>query len=641
MKPKIYHRNFSAVFVCILIALGAYSQQIPRSLTASTGLFIGFYEYKPTNYNANPAKKYPLIIFLHGIGERGNGTTELPSILANGIPKYINAGHTMTFTSLSGQQETFLVLSPQLSSSYWSWQNVYVDEMLKYAKQNLRIDTNRIYLTGLSLGGGGTWKYVSGSLGNAKQFAAIATVCGTCDWSNLCSTVVAANLPVWSFHAQDDGTVPVSCTNNAINSINSCNPLVKPIKSIYPTGNHWIWDRAYDTVNNFHNPNVFEWFLGNAKNLPVNATPVANAGPDRIITLPLSTISLNGSSSTDADGTIARASWSIISSPGGGWLQSPGSITCNANNLSQGVYKFELTVVDNRAGWSKDTLTVTVNPTSANLPPVAQAGSDSIMANPTVALDASSSYDPDGYISNYAWRQVGGPGSISVACPNCPNPLLTGMVNNGTYAVELEVIDNLGATTKDTVYITESYAVAPVDFLYFKGKNIGKNNILQWATANEFNNQGFEVQRSSDGKNYTTLGFVEGAGTATQLSEYRFTDANAPQQVSYYRLRQVDHDKLSKYSRMIPVNNTNSRLSLEYYPNPVVNNLQVQLQSPDKGLVRIRLLGMDGKVLSEQQVLKQQEILSTRLNMQQLQQGVYYVEMKIGDVSEVRKIVKH
>ena len=88
-------------------------------------------------------------------------------MLTNAIPKYINAGNTMTFTSLSGVQETFLVLSPQLSTAYGSWQNIYVDEMLKYASANLRIDTNRIFLCGLSLGGGGTWKYSTASTANA------------------------------------------------------------------------------------------------------------------------------------------------------------------------------------------------------------------------------------------------------------------------------------------------------------------------------------------------------------------------------------------------------------------------------------------------------------------------------------------
>lgn len=641
MEPKFYYRKLSAVLICLLITSGIYAQQVARSLTASTGLFIGFYEYKPANYNADPSKKYPLIIFLHGIGERGNGTTDLPWILANGIPKYINAGHDMTFTALSGQDETFLVLSPQLSASYGSWQNIYVDEMLKYAKTNMRIDTNRIYLTGLSLGGGGVWKYATSSLANAKQFAAIAAVCGTNEWVNMCGTIAAANLPVWAFHAQDDGIVPVSYTNTAINLLNACNPAVKPIKSIYPNGNHWIWDKSYDTVNNFHNPNVFEWFLGNAKNLPANANPVARAGADRVITLPLSTVVLNAGASTDADGSIARASWRVIQSPGGGWLQSPGSITCNANNLSQGVYRFELTVVDNRAGWSMDTIMVTVNPTSANLPPVPRANNDTVLANPTVALDATASYDIDGYISTYAWRQIGGPGALNVSCPSCPNPVITNMINNGTYAVELEVIDNLGATTKDTVYITESYAVAPVDFLYFKGKNIGKNNILQWATATELNNQGFEVQRSSNGKEYATIAFVQGSGAAEQRRDYSFTDINAPQHVSYYRLRQLDAGHQAKLGPVITVNNSNSKFSLEYYPNPVKNSMLVQLQSAERGLVRVRLRGLDGKVLREQHVLKNQELLSTKLDVRELNTGVYFMEIEMNGIRETRMIVKN
>ena len=625
--------------LCLIVSAGTYSQQIARSLTASTGLFIGFYEYKPVTYNANPTKKYPLIIFLHGIGERGNGTTELPRVLANGIPKYINAGHTMTFTSLSGTQETFLVLSPQLANGEWSWLNIYVEEMLKYAKTNLRVDTNRIYLTGLSLGGGGTWKYATASLANAKQFAAIFPVCGTREWSNMCGTLVAANLPVWATHAVDDGTVPVNYTNDAIDNINACNPAVKPIKSIYPNGNHWIWDRSYDTTNNFHNPNVFEWFLGQAKNLPANAIPVANAGPDRTVTLPLSSVSLNGSSSTDIDGTIVRASWTIIQSPGGGWMQNANTINANAHNLSQGVYRFELTVVDNRAGWSKDTLTITVNPTSANVPPVAAAGNDAITLQPDVRLDATSSYDPDGFISTYNWRQVGGPGTATVVCPTCPDPVVY-MGSTGTYALELEVVDNIGARTKDTVYITEMNAVAPVDFLYFKGKNIGKNNILQWATANEFDNLGFEVQRSANGKDYITIAFIKGAGTATQTSEYNYTDQDAPQQMSYYRLKQVDIDQQFKYSRVVNINNANSRLSLEHYPNPVTDQLKVQLQSADKGAIRIRLLGLDGKVVREQNLRKESDVLTSRLDVQQLQPGMYVIEVMMKDWKEVAKIIK-
>src|SRR5690349_21738808 len=175
------------IIVAVLLLIAGsqvFAQQVPKGLTASNGEYVGFYQFTPYDYSQNPQKKYPVIIFLHGIGERGNGTTELNWVTWHAIPRIIAAGGTMTYTNpLTGQKESFIVLSPQLSKSYGWWQNFYVEEMLKYAKQNFRVDENRIYLTGLSAGGGGTWRYVNTSLANAQTFAAIAPVCGTCDWN--------------------------------------------------------------------------------------------------------------------------------------------------------------------------------------------------------------------------------------------------------------------------------------------------------------------------------------------------------------------------------------------------------------------------------------------------------------------------
>ena len=69
----------------LILSLTTTAQQVARGLTASNGQFIGFLEYKPTNYNVDLTIKYPLIIFLHGIGERGNGTTQLNMVAGNGI----------------------------------------------------------------------------------------------------------------------------------------------------------------------------------------------------------------------------------------------------------------------------------------------------------------------------------------------------------------------------------------------------------------------------------------------------------------------------------------------------------------------------------------------------------------------------
>src|SRR5688572_7227012 len=140
MKTKLFFTGRLVLLLCCgFVPHILFSQQIANGLTATNGQFIGFLEYKPTDYTANPNKTYPLIIFLHGIGERGNGTTDLLRVAANAIPRYIAAGHPMRFY-YNGQWETFLVLSPQLANGMGYWPEFYVEEMIKYASQNMRID---------------------------------------------------------------------------------------------------------------------------------------------------------------------------------------------------------------------------------------------------------------------------------------------------------------------------------------------------------------------------------------------------------------------------------------------------------------------------------------------------------------------
>src|SRR5215831_9082018 len=113
----------------------AFSQGLTaQGLTAANGTFIGFEQWLPMDYNTNTGHKYPLIIFLHGIGERGNGTTQLGSVMANGLAADIASGNKMKFY-WNGKWESFIVLMPQLSPNYGWWYNFYIDEMLNYAKQ--------------------------------------------------------------------------------------------------------------------------------------------------------------------------------------------------------------------------------------------------------------------------------------------------------------------------------------------------------------------------------------------------------------------------------------------------------------------------------------------------------------------------
>ncbi len=464
---SLMKRYFLSVLFISFSFIGL-SQQVAKGITAKNGKFFGFWEHVPSDYAANPNTKYPLIIFLHGGGEKGNGTTELPRVSSVGgtPPRLIQDGDPMRFT-WNGKTESFIVLSPQCRSDSWWWENWYVDEILDYAKNNLRIDPDRIYLTGLSMGGNGTWDYSGASLDNAKKFAAVGVSCGGCqtlDWCNFAK----ANLPVWAFHAMDDGAIPYMCTVTRIDNINACNPAVKPYMTIWPDGNHYIWGRVYDPGYQWQNPNLYEWFLGHNKSLPVNQLPVAVAS-DQTITAGTATVTLDASGSYDPDGKVVRYVWRKISGPNTGTIGTAYSNTSSTTTITGlnlvGTYQYELKVVDDRADWSTKTITVTVTAgPPGSQKPIAKPGADITITQPasSVTLDGSGSYDPDGTIAAYAWSQVSGPNTASFSDPSIAKPTVSGLII-GTYTFRLTVTDNSGNTGSADVKVTvKSSNIFPV-----------------------------------------------------------------------------------------------------------------------------------------------------------------------------------
>lgn len=440
-----------------LLSFTGFSQLAAKGLTAANGTFIGFYQFTPYDYNPTQTPKYPLMIFLHGITERGNGTTELWEVLNNGTPKNIKEGHTMRFF-WNGKWETFIVLMPQLSNSYGWWQNFYVEEMIKYAKANLNIDPNRISLTGLSLGGGGVWAYSGASLANAQSLNAIGITCGTCPNINF-SNLTNANLPIWAFHAQDDSTVGPGCTTASIAGINALNPAVKPYMTIWPDGNHWIWGRVYDTEYNWQNPNIYEWFLAQNKSLPVNKRPVPNAGLPQTITTGLGTATLNASGSTDADGTIVRYIWTKLSGPNYGNIAnsvSTNGIATVTGLISAGTYEYQVKVVDDRADWTFATVKITVVPGAGpNQAPTANAGGDITINQPasTATLNGTASFDPEGKMASYSWTKISGPAGGNITAASTATTAIN-TLTLGTYYFRLVVKDTEGLSDDDTVKVT-------------------------------------------------------------------------------------------------------------------------------------------------------------------------------------------
>jgi len=173
-----------------------------------------------------------------------------------GLPRLINKkGFPPSFQS-GGKHYSFIVIAPQFKARP---KNKDVYEVLRYAINKFRVDTSRIYVTGLSMGGGVTWEF-SSEYGNSV--AAIAPICGG-SWpdNKRAQQIASFNLPVWAFHNTDDNTVPVSYTVDYVSKINSYHPAVPARVTVWPTGGHDSWTKAYDPAYKENGMNMYEWML--------------------------------------------------------------------------------------------------------------------------------------------------------------------------------------------------------------------------------------------------------------------------------------------------------------------------------------------------------------------------------------------
>ena len=183
-----------------------------------------------------------------------------------------------------------------------------------------------------------------------------------------------------------------------------------------------------------------------------NIPPTANAGSDQTITLPTNSITLSGNA-FDIDGTIASYSWVKITGPGGGIITKPSSPYTTVNGLTTGDYVFAFTVTDDQGATGNDTVIIKVNP-EVNIPPTARAGTDQTIVLPTnnVTLRGVGT-DADGEVVSYLWTKISGPSGSKISNPNLPNVVVSNLLQ-GYYLFELQVMDNKGATGKDTVKLT-------------------------------------------------------------------------------------------------------------------------------------------------------------------------------------------
>ena len=232
--------KLSLLFVMLfaISILNAQSKQTTHETHLSS--ISEYLLYLPQDYKETGYKRWPLVLFLHGAGERGS---ELEAVKKNGLPKLV----------AEGQDFPFIIASPQCPTDRW-WStddlNILLDDLI----ERYEVDIDRIYATGLSMGGFGTWELAARF---PERFAAIAPVCGGGDPMLACRL---KDIPTWAFHGAEDVVVFPYQTENMVEALRNCGGNVQ--YTLYAHADHDSWTPTYA------NTELYEWLLQQKRKNP-------------------------------------------------------------------------------------------------------------------------------------------------------------------------------------------------------------------------------------------------------------------------------------------------------------------------------------------------------------------------------------
>jgi hypothetical protein len=226
-----------------------------------------------------------------------------------------------------------------------------------------------------------------------------------------------------------------------------------------------------------------------------------------------------------------------------------------------------------------------------------------------------------------------------------------GVVN----AIPLNDVNSAGATINGILYAEfdgvagfsgGTYAAGvgpntplPVSLLSFDAKRSGKLNSISWSTTLELNTSRFIVERSLDGRAFTSLGEVKAAGNTTGLHKYSFTDNNPPRGINYYRLRVVDVDNSGRYSPVRSVRNEGAA-DIAIYPNPVKGSLNLKINADMAGRAAVLITDISGKTILSKNLPVAAGMNQVPINVENLAAGAYVMKITLGDEVIMRKFDK-
>ncbi len=273
-----------------------------------------------------------------------------------------------------------------------------------------------------------------------------------------------------------------------------------------------------------------------------------------------------------------------------------------------------------------------------------------------VALPASKKF----YISidthNFAWRPLSKDTIAIVATADDVTPNMAYQyMKSKTFAPKWVAVDSFFSSKKSSLDVTlfafpyvtatpDACSILPVSIFNFGGTIKNYQAYLNWSTAMENNDKGFYIERSKDARNFTSIGFVAGAGNSSQIKHYFFTDANLKDinvNTTYYRLKQVDLDGKATYSEILPLSLETIASKLKLYPNPVKDGATIEMGLNAASKVQLQIVAHDGKIVQAiDKGILSAGLQQIYINTNGLAKGSYIVHIKVGDKKYSQTMVK-
>ena len=485
---KEFYKFCQAGAFCLTLILTSPNlfSQSKRTLTAFPNTVVdqfihGYWVSLPASYGTGN-KQYPLLLFMHGAGEIGDGSqTKLMPLLNTGPQKQINLqvnqGLNANFPDpvvVDGKSFEFIVVVPELNE--WppnGQEQLAVNDMLNYSIQNFRVDTTKMYLTGLSMGGGISWEYAgaSGPL-YAKRLAALLPVAGASIPNPQRAVEMAKeHLPVWATHNAIDSSVSNTFTMGYVQMLKDAGADPAPLLTIFNQTGHGGWRQTYGDVGipgciNGEGQNVYQWMLQyrregdnvvleSSGSAPPSSIFTVSAGPDVTITLPIlpnTGVQITGIATVQNE-VAATCSWVQVMGPSKAIITRGDSIAPFVSRLVPGVYAFQVSMASQSGKKVSSQMLLTVKP----LPPgtfVAYAGPDTTITLPTDSLKIAGQVIVAGETpASCKWKQVSGPSIATITGRGSVTPTVSNLIA-GAYVFELDLASTTGLNSNSQMKLT-------------------------------------------------------------------------------------------------------------------------------------------------------------------------------------------